>query len=124
MTRRLEINTAFLACTAIAALFLAGCRSDSNCRARQRYGGESIPRPTMQQVPEQGEQGHAGVTAAPHDGQKTCPVTGEELGAHGAAIPVNIHGQTIYVCCRGCVAKVKASPEKYLAIVNAERNER
>ena len=49
-------------------------------------------------------------------------MTGETLGEMGAAVPVNIKGQTIYVCCQGWVAKVKADPDTYLAKVMAERN--
>lgn len=58
---------------------------------------------------------------APYGGQKLCPVTGDELGSMGAPIPVNVRGQTIWVCCRGCVAKVQRDPDKYLRKVEAER---
>ena len=53
-------------------------------------------------------------------GQKFCPVTGEPLESMGGAIPVKAHGETVYVCCQGCVDAVKKAPEKYLAIVHAE----
>ena len=59
--------------------------------------------------------------AAPYGGQKLCPVTDEELGSMGAPIPVMVRGQTIWVCCRGCVAKVQRDPNKYLRKVEAER---
>lgn len=58
---------------------------------------------------------------APYGGQRTCPVMDEELGAHGTPIPVTVRGQTIYVCCKGCVRKVQADPDKYLAKVAEER---
>lgn len=61
------------------------------------------------------------VTQSPYGGQKTCPVTGHELGSMGTPIPVAVNGQTIYVCCRGCVAKVQANPDFYLQKVQAER---
>lgn len=57
---------------------------------------------------------------APYGGQRTCPVTGEELGAHGTPIPVTVKGRTIYVCCRGCVTKVQRDPDTYLRKVDAE----
>jgi YHS domain-containing protein len=60
---------------------------------------------------------------APYGGQRTCPVLGEKLGAHGSPIPVSVSGQTIYVCCRGCVNKVKANPTPYLSKVAAERRQ-
>ena len=59
-----------------------------------------------------------------YGGQKTCPVTGHELGSMGAPIPVTVKGQTIYVCCRGCVAKVQRDPDTFLRKVEAERGQR
>lgn len=52
--------------------------------------------------------------------QKFCPVTGEPLDSMGGAIPVSANGETIYVCCQGCVKAVKKDPQKYLAIVRSE----
>lgn len=54
-------------------------------------------------------------------GQKTCPVTGAELGSMGPPVPVTVGGQTIYVCCQGCVAKVQRNPDTYLRKVANER---
>jgi YHS domain-containing protein len=31
----------------------------------------------------------------------------------GPAVPVEAGGQTIYVCCEGCVAAVRRAPDKY-----------
>jgi hypothetical protein len=56
-----------------------------------------------------------------YGGQIACPVTGEPLGTMGTPIPVTVKGQTIYVCCKGCVAKVQANPDFYLQKVQAER---
>ena len=38
----------------------------------------------------------------------------------GPPIAVNVKGQSIQVCCNGCVAAVKKNPEKYLKIVEDE----
>ncbi len=56
----------------------------------------------------------AQVVAAAMDVQKNCPVSGQPLGSMGKPIAMSIRGQTIYVCCEGCIAKVNANPEKYL----------
>jgi hypothetical protein len=64
-----------------------------------------------------------GSASLPYGGQKNCPVMDEPLGSMGPAIPVTVQGQTIYVCCRGCAAKVQRDPDKYLAKVMAERSE-
>jgi membrane fusion protein, copper/silver efflux system len=44
----------------------------------------------------------------------TCPVTRVQLGTMGPAIPVEIRGRTISVCCAACVPTLKAAPETYL----------
>lgn len=46
--------------------------------------------------------------------QQLCPVTGAKLGSMGEPVAVVIGGQTVYVCCTGCVEKVEQDPEKYL----------
>ena len=47
--------------------------------------------------------------------QKTCVVSNKSLGSMGAPIKVTVKDQDVYVCCQGCVAKVKKDPDKYLA---------
>jgi len=55
-----------------------------------------------------------------YGGQKTCPVTGEELGSMGPALPVTIQGRTVFVCCKACVSAIKRNPAKFLQAVDAE----
>jgi len=52
--------------------------------------------------------------------QKTCVVSGKSLGSMGAPIKVTVkdflaNEQDVYVCCQGCVAKVKKDPDQSLA---------
>ena len=61
------------------------------------------------------------VDSRPYGGQKTCPVMDEPLGSMGPAISIAVKGETIYVCCKGCAAKVQRDPDKYLPKVAAER---
>lgn len=71
-----------------------------------------------------GADGKSPVPAAPifsKRRQKACPVTGAALGSMGAPVPVSAHGQTIYVCCQGCVARVAHDPDAFLRKVQAER---
>lgn len=58
----------------------------------------------------------------PYGGQTTCPVTGGELGSHGSPIPITVQGQTIYVCCQGCVKTVQDNPATYWQKVQKEIN--
>ena len=50
--------------------------------------------------------------------QTTCPVM------KGKAVNPNLYvdaaGKRIYVCCPGCIATVKADPEKYIGEMEAE----
>ena len=48
------------------------------------------------------------------DAQKTCPVSGEELGSMGTPIKVSAGGKTVFLCCVGCRKRFEADPEKYL----------
>ena len=47
--------------------------------------------------------------------QKTCPVSGEELGSMGAPIKVTVKDRTVFLCCDMCRKKIVAEPDKYLA---------
>lgn len=55
--------------------------------------------------------------------QKVCPV-GEgadepgqpnHLGSMGMPVKVEAKGQTVFLCCKGCVAEFEAEPDKFLA---------
>ena len=50
---------------------------------------------------------------ANHTTQQYCPVTGAKLGSMGPPVPVLVGGQTVYVCCAGCVEKIERNPERY-----------
>lgn len=44
--------------------------------------------------------------------QTTCPVMGGKINKD---IFVEHKGQKVYLCCKACVSKFQADPEKYLA---------
>lgn len=46
--------------------------------------------------------------------QRTCPVTGLPLGAHGKPLKVQLGNRTVFVCCEGCILALKSNPDKYL----------
>lgn len=54
--------------------------------------------------------------------QKTCPVSGNKLGAMGDPVTVESNGRKILLCCPGCVKKFKADPDTYIKKVDAEIN--
>lgn len=117
---------------AISAAAGAGCSSGRGCRsggcsadARGRAAVVPATAPAIPSgvvsAPQPGGAGVLPPTAAKYGGQRTCPVMGDVLGEMGDPIPVSVKGQTVFVCCRGCVAKVQRDPDKYLAAVAAER---
>lgn len=48
--------------------------------------------------------------------QKICPVMGGKINKK---LYYEYKGQKIYVCCGGCIGKIKQNPKKYLNIVKA-----
>ena len=49
--------------------------------------------------------------------QAVCPVMDEPLGGMGQPIKLLVGGKPLFLCCKGCIKKVQAEPEKYLAMV-------
>jgi YHS domain-containing protein len=54
---------------------------------------------------------------APVISQTVCPVMG---GAINKAQYADVKGKRIYVCCPGCIDKIKADPDKYIKQLEAE----
>ena len=53
--------------------------------------------------------------------QVRCPVMDEPLGSMGK--PIKGSGRehaNVFLCCKGCIKKVQAEPEKYLAILKQQ----
>lgn len=52
------------------------------------------------------------------DAQEWCVVsTDERLGSMGPPLKLDIKGQPVFVCCKGCKRKAEADPDKTLAKV-------
>lgn len=47
--------------------------------------------------------------------QQICPVTGEKLGAMGTPIKVQVEGQIVFLCCKGCMSK-QLDPQHWATI--------
>ncbi len=81
-------------------------------------GGATMPQHDMsrQAMASQSMQQPMAASGGSVINNKLCPVMGEPLGSMGGPVPVTVDGETLFVCCRGCVKKVKADPAKYFAI--------
>ena len=128
MLKRLLATVLGGVAVALLVPLLAGCSSPGGCRtcrkespapARPPAVPVANPVATGSALPA-GPSG-AATAALPYGGQKTCPVTGEELGSMGKPVAVTLKGETVYVCCRGCAARAQANPDKTLAAVAADR---
>ncbi|MCK5682786.1 hypothetical protein KAJ27_01635 [bacterium] len=51
------------------------------------------------------------------EGNKTCPVMGGNVNKN---LFVDVDGYRIYVCCPGCLAPIKANPEKYIKVIKGK----
>lgn len=123
MTRRALVNVLAGLTAALVVPPVAGCSSPDGCRTC-RTEPSAPARPPQAAAADTAATGATPPgqrAAAPYGGQKTCPVTGEELGTMGKPVAVTVKGETVYVCCRGCAAKAQADSERTLAAVAAER---
>lgn len=46
--------------------------------------------------------------------QGICPVTSAPLGSMGVPVKITLRGQTVFLCCKGCLGKAKRSPDEML----------
>ncbi len=49
--------------------------------------------------------------------QGNCPVMKQPLGAHGKPVKLLVDGQPVFVCCKGCIYKIKKDPTSYVSQV-------
>jgi YHS domain-containing protein len=57
------------------------------------------------------------------DRQQVCPVTGARLGSMGTPLKLLLNDQAVYLCCEGCVAKVRENPLAYFRRPAAARRD-
>lgn len=60
-------------------------------------------------------QGDHSLDALAMQVQRICPVSGDELGAMGEPIKVNVGGQHVFVCCKGCLGK-ELNPQHWATV--------
>lgn len=103
------------AITTLSLVAAMGCRtskSDTDHEGHDHAGHEQ-PGAAVEAAPETAPA--AAGAAAETVAQTVCPVSGEELGSMGDTITATHAGRTVQLCCKSCVKKFNADPEKYLA---------
>ena len=56
-------------------------------------------------------------------GQKVCPSSGENLGSMGAPLKMDVKGQTVFLCCKGCTEDAEKNPDTMLAKLGKKASE-
>ncbi len=51
---------------------------------------------------------------------KTCPVSGDELGAMGKAYTFEYQGREIKLCCKSCLKDFNKNPAKYVKKIDQD----
>jgi hypothetical protein len=100
-----------------APVVLAGC------------GGGTSDRPKAAVPARQAEDGaeiKALAGLGPEDrrlaeAQRQCPVSGEPLGSMGTPVKVMVKDQPVFLCCKNCVKKALAAPDRTLAKVRERK---
>lgn len=98
----------------LLGVFVAGCKGAGNATPTDPY----VPPANValaESAAASPQPGPAGSLtprpAAPLGGQQYCPVTGAKLGSMGEPVPVDVGGRTVYVCCAGCVEKLRSNSQ-------------
>ena len=94
---------------AVGVVFLAGCDTGSTRPAAsgQANTADTVAAERAKLSPED---------RALVDAQEWCVVqTDERLGSMGAPIKLDIKGQPVFICCKGCQKKAEKDPDATLA---------
>ena len=51
------------------------------------------------------------------ESQRICPVTKALLGSMGTPPKIEVNGRTVFLCCIGCEAEVRATPDYYFRVL-------
>jgi len=105
----------FAAATALfTALALSGCRRDAD-----KPQVATPPAPASDAQPDEVAAERAKLLPDDRtlvEAQEWCVVSTEErLGAMGPPLKLDIKGQPVFVCCKGCKRRAEADPGKTLA---------
>src|SRR5579884_2359597 len=53
--------------------------------------------------------------------QSVCPITGDPLGTLGVPVKITLKGQPVFLCCKDCIEKAKADPDRTLAKISGPK---
>lgn len=116
-------------CAAVfVPLALVGCQDASTDKLKGAASGEEkVPDELSDRSAEEAEIRVNLQQLSPEDrklaeDQRFCPIQDQtRLGAMDVPLKVMVKGKPIFVCCKGCVKKALAKPDKSLAAVEELR---
>ncbi|MDA1052231.1 MAG: hypothetical protein O3C40_17375 [Planctomycetota bacterium] len=112
-----------LTLAAVLAFGLSGCGSNAPESPAPTSGAAEAPGDSGQSDMDKMKLELAKLSpedAASAEAQHVCPVGGEMLGTMGAPVKIDVHGQTVWICCDGCKDTLLANPDEYLAKLKKE----
>lgn len=103
----------FGALVLLAALAVAGCNTNKD---KPHADAPAVPTKPDEVATERAKLDPA--DRASVDAQEWCVVqTEERLGSMGPPVKLDIKGQPVFICCKGCKRKAEADPDKTLTKV-------
>ena len=109
----MKTNILIVSTLALGALMLFSHCSKQNVNP----GGAEMKAMDHETMPMDGQQAAAQTLASPEakvGDWVVCPVMRTKFQVKENSLFVEVKGKKIYVCCAGCIAPIKANPEKYL----------
>ena len=108
---------------AIALIVAAGCGTQPPA-AKTEPTPAIQPKPEVTPAPPEDDVAAERAKLTPQDralvdAQEWCVISDDErLGSMGAPIKLEIKGQPVFICCKGCKKKAEANPDATLAKLN------
>jgi hypothetical protein len=106
----------------LVAVLSLGCKEGSPAKPQAQASQPSKPAESnKKEVDDEKAIAEALAKLSPEDrklaeAQKFCAVEDENrLGSMGVPKSVKIKGETVFVCCKGCIEDAQANPDKTLA---------
>ena len=111
----------FAAAVLFAAVALTGCGQEQPPKAEAPVGPPKVepkPAPTLSKEVIAEREKLDPADRALVEAQQWCVISSDEhLGSMGPPLKLDIKGQPVFVCCKGCQRKAESDPDKTLAKV-------
>lgn len=115
---RMKLNAHCLCAAAICGLFTMSAAAQSRAASRVRDAQPAAEKAIDKAVNQAADQAADAKPVVHAYLLDTCPVSGEKLGSMGEPIVRVVGDREVKLCCKGCVPKLAAEPDKYIAKID------